>query len=102
MDDVLARATAVVAARRLETPEGPMPPSAVPAGDLPPRLARYVLEDPDPDLTMLARLVAMREARADTTDVALAIFNNSAPESLRMTREQMVRRAAETLRSERA
>ena len=102
MDAVLDAARAVVAARRLVVPEGPMPPSSMATEGLPPRLARYVLEDPAPDLTMLARLIAMRDARADTTDVALAIFNTSAPESLRMTREQMVRRAAETLRSERA
>jgi hypothetical protein len=98
----LEAARAVVAARRAETPEGPMPPSTAPCAALGPRLAHYVLTHPDPDLTMLEGLLAMRERKADTADVGLAIFNNLAPASLRMTRDEMLARAAKTVLAERA
>jgi hypothetical protein len=119
----LDAARAVVAARRRKCPTGPMPPEEVPEpvtevgpagptgptgpigprgppGPLGPKLSAYVHRDPDPDLTMLAQLVALREANADSTDVGLTIFNRLAPETLRMTREQMLARAAETVRRE--
>jgi hypothetical protein len=96
----LEAARAVVAARRAATPEGPMPAFAAPAPGLGPKLAAYVLTHPNPDLTMLEGLLAMRAREADTTDVGLAIFNNLAPESLRMTRDEMLARAAQTVLAE--
>ena len=96
----LEAARAVVAARRAATPTGPMPASAAPAPGLGPKLATYVLTHPNPDLTMLEGLLAMREREADTADVGLAIFNNLAPESLRMTRDEMLARAAQTVLAE--
>ena len=89
----LAEARAVVAARRARTPEGPMPPEPreVGASALGPKLARYVLESPDPDLRMLERLLDMRERGADAPTVGLEIFNACAPPELRMTREAMDR-----------
>ena len=110
MSAELDAARAVVAARRAKCPTGPMPPEEPetetgplgPLGPLGPKLAAYMHRDPDPDLTMLAQLVALREAKADSTDVGLAIFNRLAPETLRMTREQMLSRAADTVRRESA
>lgn len=94
--EVLAAARAFVEGRRARTPAGPMPPEpfdvdALARLGLGPRLARYVLESPDPDLAMLERMLALRDGGADATTVGLEIFNACAPPALRMTREAMDR-----------
>lgn len=93
----LAEARAVVAARRAKTPEGPMPPEPCAPGPsaLGPKLARYVLESPDPDLRMLERVLELRDRGADAPTAGLEIFNACAPPELRMTREAMDRACAE-------
>ena len=93
----LAEARAVVAARRAKTPEGPMPPEPRAPGPsaLGPKLARYVLESPDPDLRMLERVLELRDRGADAPTVGLEIFNACAPHELRLTRAAMDRACAE-------
>jgi hypothetical protein len=96
-DSVLATARAFVAQRRARTPTGPMPPEPGDSASglrLGPRLARYVLESPDPDLGMLERMLALRDRGADAPTVGLEIFNACAPPGLRMTREAMDRACA--------
>ena len=90
---VLAAARTLVEGRRARTPAGPMPPEpdVAPLAGLGPRLARYVRESPDPDLVMLERMLALRDASADAPTVGLEIFNACAPPGLRMTREAMDR-----------
>ena len=91
---VLAAARTFVEGRRARTPAGPMPPEPVDELarlGLGPRLARYVLESPDPDLGMLERMLALRDGGADAPTVGLEIFNACAPPALRMTREAMDR-----------
>jgi hypothetical protein len=87
----LAEARALVAARRARTPVGPMPPEPAAECALGPKLARYVCEHPDPDLTMLERMLELRDIGADAPTVGLEIFNACAPHGLRMTREAMDR-----------
>lgn len=87
----LAEARALVAARRARTPVGPMPPEPARKCALGPKLARYVCEHPDPDLTMLERMLELRDIGADAPTVGLEIFNACAPHGLRMTREAMDR-----------
>jgi hypothetical protein len=106
----LAEATAVVEARRLVTREGPMPPAgeelatlgATLGPTLGPKLLRYVLECPEPDMAMLARLLELREAKADAEHAGLEIFNRCAPPNLRMSREDMLRAVAATRAAEAA
>jgi hypothetical protein len=104
----LAEAVAVVAARRAITKDGPMPPagedlaSALGAKTMGPKLTRYVLECPEPDMGMLARLLELREANADAEHAGLEIFNRCAPPSLRMSREDMLRSVAATRAAEAA
>jgi hypothetical protein len=106
--DTLAEAMAVVAARRGLTKDGPMPPageelaSALGATSMGPKLLRYVLECPEPDMGMLARLLELREADADAEHAGLEIFNRCAPPSLRMSREAMLRSVAATRAAETA
>jgi hypothetical protein len=94
---VLAAARAFVAERRARTPAGPMPAERGERlvdrarVELTPRLARYVLEDPDPDMRMLERVLELRDQGADAPTVGLEIFNACAPPGLRMTREAMDR-----------
>ena len=104
----LAEAMAVVAARRAITKEGPMPPageelaSALGGKTMGPKLLRYVLESPTPDMGMLARLLELREANADAEHAGLEIFNRCAPPGLRMSREDMLRSVAATRAAEAA
>ena len=106
--DTLAEAMAVVAARRGLTKDGPMPPageelaSALGATSMGPKLLRYVLECPEPDMGMLARLLELRAADADAEHAGLEIFNRCAPPSLRMSREAMLRSVASTRAAETA
>lgn len=96
-EGVLAAARRLVARRRARTPAGPMPPEpaeCVECAELGPRLARYVLSSPDPDLRMLERMLALRDRGADAPTVGLEIFNACAPPELRLTREAMDRACA--------